>query len=417
MSSSIPLTQAVTAGDERAVSALLANGADVNETTSGGQTALILAIIFGHTNVVRLLVNAGADPHLRDNLGLNAIEWAQRRGLTEALSILTNTSQPATAPRRIVVNLEEPEESVPPAPPPETEEREKVPHDEKSRRWLAGLKQRMTELEGRRLNRNEPHPERPTPPAAPPAAPPEPPPLRSEPPAVEKAPPLMTAATREAPIAETEPVATAATTKSAPRKEPPKGRILVPPENIPAKSGKRKRCPQCNAIYDSDLLMYCSHHIVPLVDADEPVIPEPPKTTNTLFWTMIGITLAGSILLGSLITSYLYKTTHPDPLPNTAVPQSTIQKGFPEVSSELAGKAVSLPEAQCPVTGLSGPISGTVTVRVLVDKKGQVSWAKGSGGDWLMRGAATEAAMKSTFSPEKLRSRETEGTITYTFKP
>jgi hypothetical protein len=56
-------------------------------------------------------------------------------------------------------------------------------------------------------------------------------------------------------------------------------------------------------------------------------------------------------------------------------------------------------------------------VRVLVDKKGQVSWAKGSGGDWLMRGAATEAAMKSTFSPEQLRRRETEGTITYTFKP
>jgi hypothetical protein len=34
-----------------------------------------------------------------------------------------------------------------------------------------------------------------------------------------------------------------------------------------------------------------------------------------------------------------------------------------------------------------------------------------------MRGASTEAAMKSTFSPEKLRGREIEGTITYTFKP
>jgi hypothetical protein len=34
-----------------------------------------------------------------------------------------------------------------------------------------------------------------------------------------------------------------------------------------------------------------------------------------------------------------------------------------------------------------------------------------------MRGAATEAAMKSTFDPQKLRSREVEGTITYTFKP
>ena len=110
MSSAIPLTQAVTAGDESAVSALLTNGVDVNETTSGGQTALILAVIFGHTNIVRLLVNAGADAHKRDNLGLNAIEWAQRRGLTEALGILTNSSQATAPPKPIVVDLEKPDE-------------------------------------------------------------------------------------------------------------------------------------------------------------------------------------------------------------------------------------------------------------------------------------------------------------------
>jgi hypothetical protein len=63
------------------------------------------------------------------------------------------------------------------------------------------------------------------------------------------------------------------------------------------------------------------------------------------------------------------------------------------------------------------PLSGTVTVRILVDKSGQVNWARGSGGDWLMRGCSTEAAMKSTFDAQKLRSREVEGTITYTFKP
>ena len=90
MSAPIPLTNAVTSGDESAVGTLLANGADVNERTSGGQTPLILAVIFGHTELVRVLVKAGADPELRDNLGLNAVEWAKRRGLTEALEILTN---------------------------------------------------------------------------------------------------------------------------------------------------------------------------------------------------------------------------------------------------------------------------------------------------------------------------------------
>ena len=93
-----------------------------------------------------------------------------------------------------------------------------------------------------------------------------------------------------------------------------------------------------------------------------------------------------------------------------------LQKGTAEVGGDLVGKAVSLPDAECPVKGPE-PVTGTVTVRVMVDKNGQVYWARGAGGDWLMRGAATEAAMKSTFSPEKLRGRQTEGTITYTFKP
>ena len=39
-----------------------ANGADVNERTGGGQTPLILATIFGHTHLIPLLLEAGADP-------------------------------------------------------------------------------------------------------------------------------------------------------------------------------------------------------------------------------------------------------------------------------------------------------------------------------------------------------------------
>jgi hypothetical protein len=118
--------------------------------------------------------------------------------------------------------------------------------------------------------------------------------------------------------------------------------------------------------------------------------------------------------VGSLITTYFYKSNQA--AARSAATQGTnVQKGFPELGGELVGKAVSLPEAECPLNGPE-PLTGTVTVRVMVDKNGQVYWARGSGGDWLLRGASTEAAMKSTFSPEKLRGRETEGTITYTFK-
>ena len=377
MSSSISLTSAVTAGDEKAVSTSLANGADANETGSGGRTALILAVIYGHTNLVRLLVEAGANPHQRDDLGLNAIDWAQRRGLTEGLEILNNAPRTTTPPRRITINLEEPEKPAPEVTPSPAETRESTSDAEKSRRWIAGVKQRLDEQELRRSSRDEPPP---------PPILPEPEPVTPEP---------------EPPKPEVTPVHSS--------------RILTPP--IPAEPVKRKRCPQCNAVYNGDLLSYCSHHIVPLVDFDEP-IPEPPPKSNSnspVFWAMVIVTLVGSIVLGSLITAYVYKSSQATAR-TAAEPPRLVQKGFPELSGELAGKAVSLPEAECPLRGFEA-ISGTVTVQVTVDKNGQVNRARGSGGDWLMRGAATEAAMKSTFAREKLRGRETEGTITYTFKP
>jgi Ankyrin repeats (many copies) len=389
---SLPLTNAVQSGDEQAVSAILANGADVNETTGGGQTALILAVIFGHTNLVKLLMRAGADPQLRDNLGLNAVEWAQRRGLTEAVAILTNTHRESTPPRKIVIPLEEPppQKTVAKEPPPpptrvNEEEKEGVSEAEKSLRWVTGFKQRLHEQELRRLNRNEPAPE-PPPPAIPPAI-------------IE---------TPKAPDLEPPP--------EAPRSVTPPPRILIPAPTTPEKSSTRKRCPQCNAIYNSDLVAYCAHHIVPLVPADEPIISDPPKSNVPLFWILLIVTLAGSIVLGSLITTYIYRSRQAAQRVAAEQTRPLLQKGTPEVGGDLVGKAVSLPDAECPVKGPE-PVTGTVTVRVMVDKNGQVYWARGAGGDWLMRGAATEAAMKSTFSPEKLRGRQTEGTITYTFKP
>ena len=389
MSYSLPLTNAVTSGDEQAVSALLANGADVNETTGGGQTALILAVIFGRTNLIKLLMKAGADPQLRDNLGLNAVEWAQRRGLTEVVAILTNGPQESTPPKRIVIPLGEPDKTASDKSTTKREEesKESVSDAEKSLRWIAGFKQRLQEQELRRLNRNEP--------------PPQPPPSVVEP---------EPAAELETPP-EPEPEPETALVRSV----TPPPRILTPPPTTPAKSGTRKRCPQCNAIYNSDLLAYCAHHIVPLVDADEPIFSDPPKSNPPLFWILLIITLAGSIVAGSLITTYLYKSRQA--AARIAAEQNRpVQKGTPELGGELVGKSVLLPEAECPVKGPE-PVPGTVTVRVMVDKNGQVYWARGAGGDWLMRGCATEAAMKSTFVPEKLRGREAEGTITYTFKP
>jgi hypothetical protein len=381
LSSSNQLTNAVTSGDESAVKALLTDGADVNERTSGGQTALILAVIFGHTHLVHLLVNFGADPQLRDNLGLNAIDWAKRRGLTEVLDVLENAPHQPARETKIVVNLEEPEKDPTEAQPKlETDSREILSEDEKSRRWLAGLKQRLREQELRRLNRNESAREV----------------LSESPNPSEPAQPQL-------------PEQESVTIGTKP------ARILEPTKDVSVSTTNRKRCPKCNAIYNGDLVSYCVHHIVPLVDVDQPVISEPPKTNPPLFWVLVIMTLGVSIVLASLITNYLYKTSRAAARTTASQPPK-VQKGLPVLGGDLVGMEVSLPEAECPING-QGLLSGTVTVHVLVDKNGQVYWARGSGGDWLMRGAATEAAMKSTFSPEKLRSRETEGTITYKFNP
>jgi hypothetical protein len=395
VSSTIPLTSAVTSGDESAVSALLAGGADVNETASGGRTALILAVIFGHTHIVQQLIQAGADPQQRDNLGLNAIDWAKRRGLTEALDILTNKPRASSAPKRILIKIEEPQaREETPTPSDDSEAREQVSDAEKSRRWIAGFKQRLDEQALRRLNRNEPVEIKI-------AQPPEPEePLLVEPKEPEK-------------LETPQPSVSLVPAPSA--KPVHSSRILTPAPTTSTSAGKRKRCPKCNAVYNGELVSYCAIDMAPLVDADAPIKSAPPRPNPPLFWIMVIITLTGSIVVGSLITAYLFKSNQAKARV-AAEQQATVKKGSPELSTELVGKSVFLPEAECPVKGPE-PVSGTVAVRIMVDKNGQVYWARGSGGDWLMRGAATEAAMKSTFSPDKLRGRETEGTITYTFKP
>ena len=343
MSSAALLTQAVTSGDAKSVSAALANGADVDERNNGGQTAIILAVIFGHTHLVQLLVNAGADPRLRDNLGLDAIEWAQRRGLTEVIEIFG-----APAPTQPIrqIRVEEPQP---------TETRIDT-DDEKSRKWLAGVKQRIQEQARKEI---------------------------------------------QAPILEPEPA-------PIPKPEP----------------STRKRCPRCNTIYNSELLAYCAHHVVPLVDADTPIFESLPSNsvTNTpLLLIFILVTVSIGAFTGYMIMSQLSNGATPD-TPTATTPQQphSFLKGTPVAAGELAGKSVQLPDAECPVfenQPRPANTAYTVNVHIKIDKTGKVFWARAEGGDEPLRRAASEAASNSTFSPDKLRSRETEGRITYTFAP
>src|SRR5258708_3497488 len=161
----LSLTRAVSDGDSEAVRALLAEGADANRTTSGGQTPLILAIVFRHTHILRLLLEAGADPQVRDSLGLNAFDWAERKGFTEGVTLLAQSQSPIhdtpagthnTGPpvpnRSVSRNMER--ESPPAARPPG----HLTPSDEKTRQWIAGMKRRFDEEAGRKVEEVQPAP-------------------------------------------------------------------------------------------------------------------------------------------------------------------------------------------------------------------------------------------------------------------
>jgi len=67
---------------------LLERGADINAATRAGQTALVVAVINGHTEVVKLLLDNKADPMVMDETGKMAVDYAiaaKRADLIELL--------------------------------------------------------------------------------------------------------------------------------------------------------------------------------------------------------------------------------------------------------------------------------------------------------------------------------------------
>jgi hypothetical protein len=161
----LSLTKAVTDGDIEAVRALLAAGSDVNRKTSGGQTPLILAIVFMRIQILSLLLEAGADPQLRDSLGMNAVDWAERRGFAEGVKLLTQSqgAKHEIPPDALRKEPTLPVESVPRQiekqdPPVSRESKQVADSDEKTRRWIAGLKQRIDEEASRKVKQVQPAP-------------------------------------------------------------------------------------------------------------------------------------------------------------------------------------------------------------------------------------------------------------------
>ena len=90
-----PLHVAAEEGSVPFTKACIAAGAKIDTRTGGvgGKTPLMIAAHFGHTNVVRLLLKAGANPRMRDRFGRTACEIAADSDKVEIVRLLKGKKQ------------------------------------------------------------------------------------------------------------------------------------------------------------------------------------------------------------------------------------------------------------------------------------------------------------------------------------
>lgn len=534
-------------GDADALRTLLAEGAGVDDRAGGGQTALMLAAIFGHVEIVRLLIAAGADVRLQDNLGLTAGEWAARRGHSEIAESLSNgspgevrhfpksaTSEPICSngagghdplaeakhpseqnahsgtedqPRRILDPQSEEHrerssfaiepkdakqddglrwikfqkrliadserrkaqeelqaaatemrtESLNDAPSP-TEEQSKTPteqelREEEQEHWESLIELKISpEQEGPTEtddhSRMKSQPERRA---------------EQERPAVPQTQAISPgldlrrvleesrkgveaedfSKPRESARAATDPEERSANGKalgSGPgvsvwsadssevyvngerytRRERLFAEQSLAPAILESKTSQStpfKRCPRCDLGFEDPLLSYCAYDGTKLVSANDFDSSAGRDRTPPTIWALVVVMAVLGGFVGYQMNNYLGQergSSDPPAAAQTEQP-ANLSKDLPTIEGALIGMEIHLPEPDYPEQARIDGVTGSVSVRVQVNKTGRVISARSSSGDWRLRAAAVRAAQKATFSPEKLAGRGASGTITYVF--
>ena len=88
-----PLHWAADNGHSDVVQLLLDGGADPNKEAEDGTTALHGAAYHGHKNVVQILLNRGADPTKTDQQGRTPMYWAELGGKDGVVNLLKRQSR------------------------------------------------------------------------------------------------------------------------------------------------------------------------------------------------------------------------------------------------------------------------------------------------------------------------------------
>ena len=83
-----PLHYAATHGHLAVIDLLLEKHAYIDAASPNGSTPLMMAASYGTPEAVKLLLEAGADPMLKNDLGLTAIDFAQRADRRESAELI-----------------------------------------------------------------------------------------------------------------------------------------------------------------------------------------------------------------------------------------------------------------------------------------------------------------------------------------
>jgi ankyrin repeat protein len=93
-----PLHYAASTGKVDVVKLLLEHFAYVDAASPNGTTPLMMAAMYGSTDTVKVLLDAGADPLLKNALGLTALDFAQKVDHQDALERIAKAIR-ARAPK------------------------------------------------------------------------------------------------------------------------------------------------------------------------------------------------------------------------------------------------------------------------------------------------------------------------------
>ena len=95
-----PLHYAATGGHVPIIGLLIERGAQLDAPSPNGTTPLMMAARYGNTESVQTLLRAGADPRQRNELGMDALDFAADGERPDMVELLAEAKRraPATAP-------------------------------------------------------------------------------------------------------------------------------------------------------------------------------------------------------------------------------------------------------------------------------------------------------------------------------